>query len=57
MQGIKLSDLFTSCPDDINEMSFMKNIDSLNRYPTDEQEYFAKYDEDGNLKEEENNEN
>lgn len=57
MQGIKLSELFTSCPDDINEMSFMKNIDSLNRYPTDEQEYFAKYDEDGNLKEEKNNEN
>lgn len=57
MQGIKLSELFTSCPDDINEMSFMKDIDSLNRYPTDEQEYFAKYDEDGNLKEEENNEN
>lgn len=57
MQGIKLSELFTSRPDDINEMSFMKNIDSLNRYPTDEQEYFAKYDEDGNLKEEKNNEN
>lgn len=57
MQGIKLSELFTSCPDDINEMSFMKDIDSLNRYPVNEQEYFAKYDEDGNLKEEENNEN
>lgn len=57
MQGIRLSELFTSCPDYINEMSFMKDIDSLNRYPTDEQEYFAKYDEDGNLKEEENNEN
>lgn len=57
MQGIKLSELFTSCYDDPNELAYMKDISSLNKYPTDEQEYFAKYDEDGNLKEEKNNEN
>lgn len=57
MQGIKLSELFTSYDADPSDMLYMKDTSSLNRYPVNEQEYFAKYDENGNLKEGENNEN
>lgn len=57
MQGIKLSELFYLRSEDPNGILCMKDLDSLDRYPIDEKEYFAKYDENGNLKEEENNEN
>lgn len=57
MEGIKLSELFTSYDADPSDMLYMKDTSSLNRYPVNEQEYFAKYDENGNLKEGKNNEN